>query len=94
MIDAITAKRKNQQKQLPTVKWGDKEVDNCLQFLYLGSIFQKDGDIMPDIRYKCSRAKLRAGSLRHIWAADLKVDLKLSLYISSWYNILVYGSEE
>ena len=81
------------QQELPKVKWGNKEVDNSLQFLYLGSIFQTDGDIAPDVQDKCSRAKIRAGTLRHIWAAPLSLDLKLRLYISAWCCILVYGSE-
>ena len=28
MIDAITAKREEQQKLLPKVKWGDREAEN------------------------------------------------------------------
>ena len=70
------------QQKLPTVKWGDAEVENCWQFLYLGSIFQPDGDQMPDIRARCAMAKTRAGSLRHIWAAELSADLKIRLYIA------------
>ena len=31
-------KLKAQQDKLPKVRWGDAKVDNCLQFLYLGSI--------------------------------------------------------
>ena len=37
--------------------------------------------------------KVRVGSLRHIWASDLTLDLKLRLYISGCCSILVYGSE-
>ena len=75
------------------MQWGDLDVNNCLQFPYLGSIFQTDGDQMPDIRSKCERAKARAGTLRHIWAADLPLQLKLRLYISACCSILVWGSE-
>ena len=81
------------QQTMPKVKWGNEEVNNSLQFLYLGSIFQTDGDIAPDVQDKCSRAKIRAGTLRHIWAAPLSLDLKLRLYISACCSILVYGSE-
>ena len=81
------------QDKLPKVKWGDRDVDNCLQFPYLGSIFQTDADQLPDVRSKCMRAKLRAGTLRHIWAATLPADLKVRLYISACCSILVYGSE-
>ena len=71
------------QDKLPKVRWGDRDVDNCLQFPYLGSIFQTDGDQMSDVRSKCDRAKVRAGTLRHIWAADLPLRLKFRLYISA-----------
>ena len=52
------AKLEAQQDVLPKVRWGEEEVDNCLQFPYLGSIFQTDGDVLPDIRSKCERAKV------------------------------------
>ena len=81
------------QKQLPKVRWGNKDIDNSLLFLYLGSLFQTDGDQTPDVLSKCARTKARAGTLRHIWAADLPMDLKLRLYISACCSILVYGSE-
>ena len=42
------------QDKLPKVKWGDEDVDNSWQFPYLGSIFQADGDQMPDIRARCA----------------------------------------
>ena len=86
-------KLKALQDSLPKVKWGDQEVDNCLQFVYLGAIFQTDGDQMPDIISKCARAKQRAGTFRHIWAAKLSIDLKVRLYIAACCSILVYGSE-
>ena len=70
------------QERLPKVKWGDEDVDNCWQFPYLGSLFQPDGDQMPDIRARCAMAKTRAGTLRHIWASKLPLDLKLRLYIA------------
>ena len=81
------------QDKLAKVKWGDKDVDNCLLFEYLGSFFQTDGDIMPDVRDKCTRAKVRAGSFRHIWSSSLSQGLKLRLYVSACCSILVYGSE-
>ena len=81
---------KTAQDKLPK---GNADVDNCLQFLYLGSLFQTDGDRMPDIRDKCVRAKVRAGSFRHIWASTLRLGLKLRLYTSACWSILVYGSE-
>ena len=86
-------KMKIAQEKLPKVKWGDEDVDNCWQFPYLGSIFQADGDQMPDIRARCAMAKSRAGTLRHIWATGLSLDLKLRLYIACCCSIMVWGSE-
>ena len=48
--DIKLTKLEAQQNKLPKVRWGDDEVDNCLQFPYLDSIFQTDDDIISDIR--------------------------------------------
>ena len=91
--DVKYAKLEAMQDKLAKVKWGDEDVDNCLQFQYLGSIFQTDGDRQPDVIARCTQAKARAGTFRHLWAADLSLDLKMRLYISACCSILVYGSE-
>ena len=83
-----------QHIKMPHVYWGDLQVTNDWQSLYLGSIFQPDGDELPDIRARCAMAKTRAGSLRHVWAAKaLSIDLKIRIYITTCCSILVYGSE-
>ena len=38
-------------------------------------------------------AKARAGTMRHVWSPDLKMDLKVRLYITSCCSMMVYGSE-
>ena len=86
-------KREEAQNKLPKVRWGNKEIKNYWQFPYLGSLFQPDASQIPDLQARCDMAKLRAGSLRHVWAAELPLDLKLRLYISCCCSILVYGSE-
>lgn len=80
-------------EKMPHVYWGDKRVQNEWQALYLGSLFQADGDQIPDVRARCGMAKTRAGTLRHVWSANLPLDLKLRIYISTCCSILVYGSE-
>ena len=83
-----------QHRKMPHVYWGDLQVTNDWHSLYLGSIFQPDGDQLPDIRARCAMAKTRAGSLRHVWAAKaISLDLKIRIYISACCSILVYGSE-
>ena len=94
MIDAITAKREEQQKLLPKVKWGDREAENQWRSTYLGSIFEAGGNQMHDVRTRIARARQRFGKMRHIWAnKDLHRNLRMRLYKSSVYSILTYGSE-
>ena len=60
----------------------------------MGSIFQADGDQLPDIKRRVAMAITRAGQLRNIWSApNLPLKLKLQLYKSACCSILTYGSE-
>ena len=94
VIDAITAKRKEQQKLLPAVKWDEKEAENQWRSKYLGSIFEAGGGQMADVQARIARARQRFGKMRHIWGnKDLHVNLRLRLYKSSVCSILTYGSE-
>ena len=82
------------QDHLPKVKWGEQEVDNSWVFIYLGSLFQADGDHTPDVQRRINKAKSRAGRLRHILQSpDLELDLRLRLYIAGCCSVLCYGSE-
>ena len=84
----------NSQRALPKVCWGHKEIRNCWQFEYLGSIFQPDGDHLPDVRRGIALAKSRAGQLRHILSSEaLPLDLRLRLYVAGCCSILTYGAE-
>ena len=94
VIDAITAKRIEQQQRLPKVKWGDKEAQNQWRSKYLGSMFEAGGDQIHDVRTRIARAKQRFGKMRHIWAnKELHQNLRMRLYKSSVCSILTYGSE-
>ena len=73
--------RREQQQSLPKVKWGEQDADNCWQFVYLGSVFQADGDVMVDVRRRVAMAQARAGKPRHVWSARvLYIRLRLRLY--------------
>ena len=61
VVDAITAKRKAQQKLLPTVKWGDEVARNQWRSKYLGSTFEAGGDEMTDVQIRIARAKQHFG---------------------------------
>lgn len=80
--DVITDELEARQADLPNVRWHDVTVENKWQTEYLGSIFQADGDCMPDIKRRIGKAKVRAGQLRHIWATQQldPLQLKLRLY--------------
>ena len=82
------------QQERDHVHWGEKQVNNCWRFIYLGSCFQADGSQMADIERRIAMARTRFGKLRHIWAApQLPTQLKLRLYRSAICSILTYGSE-
>ena len=50
--EVLMQKRKQEQQQLPQVKWGGKPTTNCWGFKYLGSDFDTDGGQMGDITSK------------------------------------------
>ena len=66
MIDAITAKRKEQQKLLPTVKWGEEPAQNQWRSKYLGSLFEVGGDQMHDVQTRIARALQRFGKMSYM----------------------------
>ena len=93
-VDIKQDKREEAQKNLPQVHWGEQAIVNYYRAIYLGSLFQVDGDQMPDIRRRIAMAMQRAGKLRHVWAAEeLSLDLRMRLYRAAVCSILVYGSE-
>ena len=92
--DVLRDKLEKAQQQLPQVHWGDEVIKNCWQFEYLGSIFQPDGDHMPDVQRRIAMAKTRAGQLRHILSSEeVSLDLRLRLYIAGCCSIMTYGAE-
>ena len=92
--DAKAEKRKQQQKSMPTVRWGDKEVQNCWRFPYLVSPFEAGGDNMSHVSRRIAMARARLDKLGHLWSDNnLHLNLKLRLYRSNVCSILTYGSE-
>ena len=92
--DIKKSKLEERQNNLEKVFWGEKQVDNCWVFEYLGSLFQADGDQSTDIKRRIAMAVARAGKLREIWQTEiLTLKLKIRLYKSACCSILTYGSE-
>ena len=60
---AVTMKRKEMQKEKPTVKWGEIEAENVWCSKYLDSIFET-GDIhLPDVERRIDVVKTRFGKM-------------------------------
>ena len=57
--------RKEEQEELPKVKWGDEEVSNSWRTRYLGSIFEAGGGCMTDIK-----ARAASNGEATIWEAQ------------------------
>ena len=84
IADAIIQRRKDEQAELPKVKWGDQETANAWRTKYLGSTFKAGGGCMTDVKIRIAQARQRFGKMRHIWADKrLHKNLRLRLYKSS-----------
>ena len=67
MEDARLQKRKEAQRQLPHVKWGDQEAQNAWHSKYLDSILEAGGGQKLDIKTRIVMARQRFGKLRHAY---------------------------
>ena len=79
--DETLEKRKEMQKRLSKVKWGELEIRNSWRFKYLGSIFEAGGGCMADVRARIAMARQRFGKMCHIWHdVVLHRNLRIRLY--------------
>ena len=68
--------------------------ENCWEFEYLGAIFTADGKQTTDVKRRIAMAQTRHGQMRHIWnSPHLHMRLKLRLYVSAVYSVMIYGAE-
>ena len=59
-----------------------------------GSLFDVDGNQIPDVRILIAMTQQRLGKMHHIWKnGSLHLNLRLRLYKSSVCSIMTYGSE-
>ena len=76
-----TVKRRASEATQDKVNMGDDVLENVLNFVYLGSRLQCDGDDQVDIRHRMDIAQVVFGSLIHIWTDHrLSRETKLHLY--------------
>ena len=76
-----TAKRRAADATLDKVSIGNDVLENVLNFEYLGSRLQCDGDDRVDVRHRMDIAQAVFGSLIHLWTDHrLSRETKLRLY--------------
>ena len=77
----------------PSVKCEDKTLKNIFLFKYLGSIFAADGSQVHDVKRRIAMAMNRMGQLRHVFNADIPLNLKMKIYKTAVCSLLTYGCE-
>jgi len=88
------AKRTEQASQMPKVSVDGHQLDNVLDFDYLGCRVAGDGDDSADMRQRMNVASARFRSLNHIWPdRRLQLKVKLDLYRKSVCTVFAHGSE-
>ena len=84
----------DQQKQRPTIRCEDTNLENVFKFTYLGGLFAADGKQCYDIKARVAMALNRCGQLRQMFdSPNLTQNLKLRLYKASVCSVLTYGCE-
>ena len=74
-------KRRAAEETLNNVSIGDEFLENVLNFQYLNSRQQCDGDDQVDVRHRMVIARAAFGSLSHLWTDHrLSRETKLRLY--------------
>ncbi len=87
-----TAKRGAAETTLDNVSIGDDVLENVLNFEYLGSRLQCDGDDQVDVRHRMDIAQAAFGSLSHLCADHrLSRETKLRLYKLSVCSSLAHS---
>ena len=89
-----TAKRRAAEASLDRVALDNTVLENVLNFEYLGSRLQCDGDDGADVRHRREIAQSAFGSLSHLWADHrLSRATKLRLYRLSVCSSLTHCCE-
>ena len=82
------------ESALDKVYVGNEALDNVLQFEYLGSQLQGDGEDEADVRHRMDVAQAAFGSLSHLWSDHrLSRATKLRLYRTSVCSTLTHSCE-
>ena len=87
-------RRKQAQKDLPTVTMGDIELENVLTATYLGSEYEADGNSNQARIVRMAIAKQQFGRFMPIWMAkEIDIKQKLRLYSGGVISVLSSGHE-
>ena len=87
-------RRKQAQKDLPTVMMGDIELENVMTATYLGSEYEADGNSNQARIVRMAIAKQQFGRFMPIWMAkEIDIKQKLRLYSGGVISVLSSGHE-
>jgi len=87
-------RRRALQADAARVHMGTNDLESVLDFGYLGSDFDANGDSRRAITVRAAQAKSVFGKLHHIWSSDkLPEKAKLKLYSAGVRSVLVHGHE-
>lgn len=85
--------RINTNIQAPLTVYGE-QIEEVVEFTYLGSIIDTKGGSEADISNRISQAKRAFGRLHMIWrSSQLSRKTKLSIFNACVKSVLIYGSE-
>ena len=81
-------------KQADPLRLHQENIKEVEQFVYLGSVVNKDGGTEEDIRCRINKARYAFNTLRKIWRSTaLSVQNKIRIFNSNVKSVLLYGSE-
>ena len=84
---------RNMENQTP-ISLDNDELKEVEQFTYLGSRVAIDGNCVPEIRNRISKATDAFNKLNNIWKnKNIKQNTKLNIYRSNVLSVLLYGAE-
>ena len=87
-------KWEKQQENRPTIKCGDKSIENTFKTKYLGSLFAVDGKQSYDIKSRITTTFTRCGQLSKLFdSPNLGPHLKIRIYAVAVYSMLTYECE-
>ena len=81
-------------KESSLIKLGDRELEDVMEFSYLGSSISSNGNSEDDVNQRLKKARQAFGALRNIWkSGKISKRTKTRIYKTNVLPVLLYGSE-